>query len=210
MNTWSTVIAQLANTPSGAQAQASAQAKAQHLVRKEYCTVKQQFEDSEKQLKALESDYAAAKAALLALEQQTQKIERDTQDALAQEEAQKALSLATEIAKINLNVFNNRQQVLTIESTLNTLKGTLSHNRYNLFRLEQQLDTLNATCQLQQAQSQLAQNKGIRTALHSIATLHARAGQPTSKTAPKAKQIVATAKQPESAEQIIRRLRAVK
>ena len=210
MNTWSTVIAQLASTPGGAQAQASAQAKAQDLVRSEYCTVKQQFEQSEKQLKTLENDYVAAKAALSDLEHQTQKIESDAQTALAQEEAQKALTLATEIAKLNLNVFNNRQQVFMIEGSLNALKGTLSHNRYNLFRLEQQLDTLNATSQLQQAQTQLAQNKGIRTALHSIATLNARVNQPSKKTTPSKPLKTNNAEQPESAEQVIQRLRAIK
>ncbi|HEY7773311.1 MAG TPA: hypothetical protein VIC26_09015 [Marinagarivorans sp.] len=208
MNTWSTVIAQLATTPSDAHAQTEAHRKAQGMVSKEFRTVKQQFEHSETQLKELEQNYSAAKQALTELEHQTKQIEADTQHALAREEAKKALALASEIAKLNVNVCGNRKQVLALEQTMHALKGTLSQNRYNLFRLEQQLDTLNASAQLQRAQSQLSAGKGIRTALHSIARLNAQAKH----SAPQKPQTAhpAAEAQAESAEQILNRLRAVK
>jgi uncharacterized coiled-coil protein SlyX len=174
MNTWTNVIAELANIQGDPEAHAEAQAYAQSRVKTEYVTVKKQSELSELAIKNLETDYLRAKARLIELESQAQQIELATQCALERQQAQKALTLATEIAKLNINVFDNRQQVAHIEHAINELKGAVSHNRYNLFRLEQQLDTLAATSQLQQAQSKLAEHKGIRTALHSIAAIKAR------------------------------------
>ena len=171
MSTWNIVIAKLASKSAGN----SSEVEATVIAQREYSTVKKQFERSERNLRDLENAHAQAQRNLQALEAKALLIEQHTQQALAQQQDQKAQALAVQIAQLHVTLLASQQQVAQLDASLGGLKGVLSHNRYNLFRLEQQLDTLNATVQLQHAQTQLAERKGIRTALDSIALIRARA-----------------------------------
>ena len=199
MSTWNIVIAKLASKEAGNPSEAEATLMAQ----REYSTVKKQFERSERNLRALQSAHAEAQQNLQALEAKTQLIEQDTQQALAEQQDQKAQALAVQIAQLHVILLSSQQQVAELDATLVGLKGVLSHNRYNLFRLEQQLDTLHATVQLQHAQTQLAERKGIRTALDSIALMRARAA---SNDASATQTSLLTAPIPETADAILKRL----
>ncbi|MDZ7923149.1 MAG: hypothetical protein U5M23_03645 [Marinagarivorans sp.] len=199
MNTWNIVIAKLASKEAGN----PSEAEATIMVQRQYSTVKKQFERSERNLRALESAHAEAQQNLQALEAKTQRIEHDTQQALAEQQDQKAQALAVQIAQLHVTFLSSQQQVAELDATLVGLKGVLSHNRYNLFRLEQQLDTLHATVQLQQAQTLLAERKGIRTALDSIPLMRART---TSNDASPPQTNLLTTPIPETADAILKRL----
>jgi predicted RNase H-like nuclease (RuvC/YqgF family) len=201
MSTWNIVIAKLASKEAGNPSEAEATVMAQ----REYSTVKKQFERSERNLRTLENAHAEAQQNLQALEAKALLIEQDTQQALAQQQDQKAQALAVQIAQLHVTLLASQQQVAQLDTSLVGLKGVLSHNRYNLFRLEQQLDTLNATVQLQQAQTQLAERKGIRTALDSIALMRARAASNDDASAAQTASIL-EAPIPETADAILKRL----
>lgn len=206
MNTWSTIIAKLAAAPNGHNP-VQTQAEALIQVKTEYTHVKKGFDGSAKDLQTLEQAYQQAKLALSHLEQQNHTVEQDTQAALAQQEPQKALALAQHIAQIQASLSDNRQKVAHLEENVLALKGAVSHNRYHLFRLEQQLDTLNATTQLQQAQAQQQAHKGLRTALHSMATLNARAASNDANTRTAQRHTTAPLARIESVDEIVARLK---